>query len=66
MSLGDVHLYSNHIEPITKQLERIPYSFPTLKLPEFNTLKDVEKLTFADFTLEKYKFYPNIKMEMIA
>ena len=66
MTIGDAHIYSEHAEPIKMQLERIPYTFPTLILPEFETLEEVEKLNFNDFKLENYQYYPTIKMLMIA
>ncbi len=66
LSLGDSHIYSNHIEPLLEQCKRMPYTFPKLLLPEFTTLEEVEKFTFKDFKLEDYMSYPTIKMEMIA
>lgn len=66
LSLGDVHIYSNHIEPIKEQIDRISYCFPNIKIPEFSTLEEVEKLTYKDFSLENYKYYPTIKMDMVA
>ena len=66
LSLGDAHIYSNHVEPLVKQMKRQPYLFPILKLPEFDTLEQVSKLTFEDFNLNNYNFYPSIKMEMSA
>ena len=66
LSLGDAHIYSNHVEPLVKQMKRQPYLFPILKLPEFDTLEQVSKLTFEDFDLNNYNFYPSIKMEMSA
>jgi dihydrofolate reductase/thymidylate synthase len=66
MTMGDTHIYSEHVDPIKTQLERIPYTFPTLILPKFKTLEEVEKLTFNDFKLENYRYYPTIKMPMIA
>ena len=35
-NLGDVHLYSNHIEQSKEQIERIPYELPTVKITERN------------------------------
>jgi thymidylate synthase len=35
-NLGDVHLYSNHIEQAKEQIERIPYELPTVKITERN------------------------------
>ena len=35
-NLGDVHLYSNHIEQAKEQIERTPYELPTVKITERN------------------------------
>jgi dihydrofolate reductase/thymidylate synthase len=66
LSLGDAHIYSDHIEAIKEQIERRPYIFPTLILPDFKTLEEVEKLTYEDFKLIEYQSYPSIKAKMIA
>jgi len=66
LTLGDTHLYSNHVEPILEQIKRIPYTFPIIKIPDFETLEDVEKLSCEDFKVKNYKYYPTIKMEMVA
>ena len=66
LTLGDVHIYSNHEKLMKPQLEKIPYIFPTIELPEFTTLEEVENLSYENFKIINYKSYPNIKMEMIA
>ena len=66
LSLGDAHIYSNHLEPLTEQIKRQPYLYPKIILPEFKTLEDVEKLKFEDFNLLDYNSYPSIKMSMVA
>ena len=66
ISQGDSHIYGEHIDAIKEQILRIPYVFPKLILPDFKTLEEVEKLTFNDFKLENYQYYPTIKMPMIA
>jgi thymidylate synthase len=66
LSAGDVHLYENHIDGAKEQIERIPYTWPKLILPEFKTLEEVEKLTYKDFKLVDYRCYPAIKVDMIA
>jgi thymidylate synthase len=66
LSLGDAHIYSNHIEPLVEQTRRMPYCFPKIILPEFRRLEEVETLTFKDFKIIEYESYDNIKMEMIA
>ncbi len=58
-TLGDAHIYSNHIEQIELQLSRTPRKRPTLKLnPNITSLFD---FTYEDITLEAYDPYPAIK-----
>ena len=62
-NLGDVHLYSNHIEPIKEQLTRIPYELPTVKISD-RTVNDISEYTLDDFILENYQCHPTIKMPL--
>ena len=55
-SLGDVHLYSNHIEQATEQLSREIYDLPTIKFSNINIL-DGE----FDYEVKDYKYHPSIK-----
>lgn len=66
LSLGDVHIYGNHIEQVKEQIKRIPYVSPNIILPEMENIKDVEKLTYKDFELLEYLCHPTIKAEMVA
>ena len=67
LSLGDVHIYSSHVDGVKEQLRRKPYIFPKIILPEYiKCLEDVEKLKFTDFILDEYNSYPSIKMNMIV
>jgi len=66
LTLGDAHIYENHIDPLKEQIERLCYTFPKLVLPEFKTLTEVERLNFRDFKIEDYKFHEPVKMDMIA
>lgn len=59
-TLGDAHIYVNHIEGLRKQLERKPYPLPTLKLAK----KPFWDLKFEDFELENYQHHPFIKFEV--
>jgi len=62
-NLGDVHLYSNHIEQAAEQCGRIPYELPKLgKLPDYLSKKDNwECYKPEDFTIENYQSHPSIK-----
>ena len=66
-TIGDAHVYLNHVEPLKEQLKRTPLTFPMLKMPEQQlTLQDLNdtKLSIKDFKLVGYKSYPTIKMKM--
>lgn len=61
-TLGDAHLYTNHIEQTDLQLTRKPFPRPTLKLnPE---QRDLFKMTADDITIEGYEFHPHIKAKV--
>lgn len=59
-TLGDAHIYVNHIEALKLQLTRIPKPLPTLKIAK----KTFWELTFEDFTLEHYIHHPFIKFKI--
>lgn len=58
-TLGDAHLYSNHMEQVELQLSREPFALPKMKLN--SEVKDLFKFTFDDFELCNYEFHPHIK-----
>ena len=58
-TLGDAHIYTNHMEQVNEQLARTPKPLPKMLInPEVN---DIFKFKFEDFTLENYDPYPAIK-----
>jgi thymidylate synthase len=58
-TLGDAHLYSNHLEQAREQLSRAPRPLPTMKInPDINSIFDFR---FDDFVLEGYNPHPAIK-----
>jgi len=58
-TLGDAHLYSNHLEQAREQLSRAPRALPSMTLnPEIQSIFDFK---FSDFTLESYDPHPAIK-----
>jgi thymidylate synthase len=61
-TLGDAHLYSNHLEQVDLQLTREPYPLPQLVLnPAVSNLFD---FTFEDIELKNYTCHPHIKGEV--
>src|ERR1700682_1959902 len=61
-SLGDVHLYSNHLEQARLQLTRPTRPLPVMKLNP--AVKDIFAFRFEDFVLEGYDPHPHIKAEV--
>ena len=61
-TLGDAHVYRNHIEPLEEQLRRTPRSFPYLHFKRHH--ETLEDYAFEDFELVDYNPYGMIKMEM--
>lgn len=58
-TLGDAHLYVNHLEQVKTQLERDPLPLPTLKLnPEIENIDDFK---FEDIELLNYQHHPAIR-----
>ena len=57
-TLGDAHLYSNHLEQARLQLSRDPRPLPVMRLNP--AVKDLFAFRFEDFTLEGYDPHPHI------
>ncbi len=58
-TLGDAHLYSNHLEQTRTQLQREPRALPIMKInPD---VKDLFEFRFEDFELVDYDPHPHIK-----
>ena len=57
-TLGDAHLYQNHLAQADLQLSRAPFPLPRMKLnPAVNSIFDFR---YEDFTLEGYQCHPAI------
>ena len=58
-TLGDAHLYSNHLEQAREQLTREPRPLPSMRVnPD---VRSIFEFRFSDFTLENYDPHPAIK-----
>jgi thymidylate synthase len=66
-NLGDVHLYSNHIEQAKEQISRTPYELPKLIInnefwnPNSSIINQIEHIVPDDFIIENYQSPPAIK-----
>lgn len=61
-TLGDTHLYLNHLDQARLQLSRQPFPLPQLRLnPQ---VKDIFGFDYPDITLEGYQAHPGIKAEI--
>ena len=61
-TLGDTHIYNNHIEQVKEQLSRTPRKLPRMVInPE---VKNIFDFKFEDFKLEGYDPLPHIKAEV--
>jgi thymidylate synthase len=63
-TIGDAHIYEEHIEPLKKQLERTPYPFPKVYISEKRG--NIDDYIFDDFKVVDYKYHSQIKMDMKA
>nr|XP_014436999.1 thymidylate synthase [Pelodiscus sinensis] len=61
-TLGDAHIYLNHVEPLKIQLQREPRPFPKLKI--LRKVENISDFKADDFQIEDYNPHPAIKMEM--
>ena len=60
-SLGDVHIYENHIEGAQEQISREPYKLPKLEITNFTSIWDWK---YTDFELIGYEAHPKLSFEI--
>ncbi len=58
-TLGDAHIYLNHIEQVKLQLERQPKALPKMEINK--NVTSIDDFVFEDFTLSGYEPHPHIK-----
>ena len=63
-TIGDAHIYKNHLEQVYEQLLRTPQSLPTLSMPNFDNLDQLLATKVDDYKLNGYTPMPSIKAEM--
>ncbi len=61
-TLGDAHLYLNHLDQAREQLSRAPYALPQMRLNRDVT--DLFAFAYEDFKLENYQAHPHIKADV--
>ena len=63
-TIGDAHIYQNHMEQVKEQLTREPRKGPTLEMPEFTTLDELLATKTSDYKLLDYDPMASIKAPM--
>jgi thymidylate synthase len=61
-TLGDAHIYNNHIEQAQLQLTRTPYPLPQMKINP--AVDEIFSFKYEDFELSGYQAHPHIKAEI--
>jgi thymidylate synthase len=61
-TMGDAHLYLNHLEQAATQIKRKPHPLPIMKLN--SEVKDLFSFKIEDFELTQYLAHPHIKGEV--
>mgnify|MGYP002882998102 CR=1 FL=1 len=59
-TIGDAHIYSNHIEGLERQLKREPHSLPRVTVAK----KPLDSITFEDIELHDYEYEPFIRFQV--
>ncbi len=58
-TLGDAHLYSNHLEQADLQLSREPFPLPSMRINP--KVRDVDAFVYEDFGIQNYQCHPGIR-----
>ena len=61
-TIGDAHIYLNHVDKLVEQVDREPYEFPTLKIDK--NITNIDEFRYEDFILENYNCHSKIGMKM--
>ncbi|CAD6586464.1 MAG: Thymidylate synthase [Cyphobasidiales sp. Tagirdzhanova-0007] len=63
MQLGDAHVYRDHVEALSQQIQRSPRPFPSLKWSR-DDIEDIDSFRTEDFVVQGYKPHPKLEMKM--
>lgn len=61
-TLGDAHIYRNHINQLKELLNRVPYPLPTLTF--HRPVDSIDNFIYEDFQIQNYLFHPAIKLDV--
>jgi dihydrofolate reductase/thymidylate synthase len=61
-TIGDAHVYLNHVDALQEQIARVPKAFPKIEINQQRT--DIDSFEYADFTIVDYSPMAAIKMKM--
>jgi thymidylate synthase len=59
ISIGDAHIYSNHVDQVVEQLQRKPYKLPELSINAHRA--SLDEIAYDDLLLYGYQHHPHIK-----
>lgn len=66
-SIGNIHIYENHIKNAKEQCKRKPFPPPTIQIKDrISSLEDIETMTIDDFTVHNYKYHPKLAFKMVV
>ena len=63
-TIGDCHIYDDHIDALELQIQRTPYDFPKLDIHAIKS--NISDYNENDFSIKNYKYHDKINMEMRA
>lgn len=66
ITMGDIHIYNNHLNQIESQLCRNPLKMCSINIPDFKSIEEVENSKLEDYQLKDYISDSLIKADMVA
>lgn len=66
MSMGDVHMYQNHLSSVCEQVSKYRFQLPKLVINKKLTIDNIDTISHTDFDLRDYSSHGSIKAKMVA